>query len=65
MKKIYKLEITYTSGKSKEFWVESYDGTTHSAKYFLNLENAMNYLTEFTESSKYRWCECEEIETED
>ena len=25
MKKIYKLEINYTSGKSKEFWVESYE----------------------------------------
>ena len=25
MKKIYKLEITYTSGRSKEFWVESYE----------------------------------------
>lgn len=52
-----------------KIWVvyggEPYDGTMHSAKYFLNLENAMNYLTEFTESSEYRWCECEEIETED
>ncbi len=52
-----------------KLWVvygsEPHDGTMYAAKYFLNLEKAMEYLSELTENSNYRGCDYDEIETED
>lgn len=52
-----------------KIWVvygsEPHDGTIYAAKYFLSQEKALKYLAELDETSKYQWCDCDEIETED